>query len=77
MNRRQLNEHLAAYKKATKEPRQAQLILAQAYLRTVEGESRSVGGERINPNGVFRLSGLNIFTIQLPWFIAHGSPGCL
>jgi hypothetical protein len=74
-NRRQLNEHLAAYKKATKEPRQAQRILAQLYLRTVEGESSSAGGERDNPNGVFRLSGLNLATTQLPWFIAHGSPG--
>src|SRR5438270_273334 len=76
-NRRQLNEHLAAYKKVTKEPRQVQRILTQEYLRTVEGESSDVGGESHNPSGVFCLSDLNLATTQLPWFIAHGSPGCL
>jgi hypothetical protein len=76
-NRSQLNEHLAAFKKVTKEPRQVQWILAQEYLRTAEGESSDVGGESHNPNGVFHLSDLNLATTQLPWFIAHGSPGCL
>jgi hypothetical protein len=74
-NRRQLNEHLAAYKKATKEPGQVQWILAQTCVRTLEGESSDVGGESNKPNGVFHLSGPNLATTQLPWFIAHGSPG--
>jgi hypothetical protein len=67
-NRRQLNEHLAAFKKATKEPRQVQWILAQAYLRTVEGESSGVDGESNNPNGVFYLS-----VLTQPPLSYHGS----
>ena len=68
---------LQPIRKLPKNPGRRNGFWLKTYLRTVEGESSDVGGECNNPNGVFRLSGLNLATTQLPWFIAHGSPGCL